>query len=90
MNKNELTAAVASAAEFTKADAGRAIDAVFDSITHALKKGDDVRLAGFGTFAVVVRKAKEGRNPRTGAKIQIPAGKSPKFKPGKPLKEAIC
>jgi len=90
MNKNELTAAVASAADITKADAARAIDAVFDSITQALKKREEVRLAGFGTFVVSERKAKEGRNPRTGEKIQIAAGLSPKFKPGKTLKDSVC
>ena len=90
MNKNELITAVAGAADLTKADAGRAIDAVFDSITRTLKKGDEVRLAGFGTFAVVARKAKEGRNPRTGEKIHIAASKSPTFKPGKTLKDSVC
>jgi DNA-binding protein HU-beta len=73
----------------SKADSTRAIDAIIDSITKSLKRGDDVRLVGFGTFCVANRKATEGRNPRTGEKIQIPAKKLPKFKPGKGLKQAV-
>jgi DNA-binding protein HU-beta len=89
VNKNELVAAVADAADISKSDATKAVDAVFDSITDTLKKGDDVRLVGFGTFAVAQRAASEGRNPRTGEKINIPASKQPKFKPGKGLKDAV-
>lgn len=89
MNKNDLVAHVAEVAELSKADAGKAVDAVFDSIIDALKKGDDVRLVGFGTFAVAERAASEGRNPRTGEKISIPASKQPKFKAGKALKDAV-
>lgn len=89
MNKNELIAHVADAAGISKADAGKAVDAVFDGITATLKKGDDVRLVGFGTFTVVSREASEGRNPRTGEKIKIPASKQPKFKPGKTLKDDL-
>lgn len=89
MNKNDLVAAVADTAGLSKADAGKAVDAVFDAITGALKKGDEVRLVGFGTFAVAARAASEGRNPRTGEKISIPASKQPKFKAGKGLKDAI-
>ncbi|MBU0723583.1 MAG: HU family DNA-binding protein [Alphaproteobacteria bacterium] len=89
MNKNELVAAVADGSGLTKADAGKAVDAVFDSISSALKAGDEVRLVGFGTFAVSSRAASEGRNPRTGEKIKIPASKQPKFKAGKGLKDAI-
>ncbi len=89
MNKNDLIAAVADSAELSKADAGKAVDAVFEAITKALKKGDDVRLVGFGTFDVVKRAASEGRNPRTGEKIKIPASKQPKFRPGKGLKDAL-
>ena len=89
VNKNELVAAVAENSGLTKADAGKAVDAVFDSITSALKTGDEVRLVGFGTFAVSARAASEGRNPRTGEKIKIPASKQPKFKAGKGLKDAI-
>ena len=89
MNKNDLVAAVAEVAGLSKADANKAVDAVFDGITDALKKGDEVRLVGFGTFAVAERAASEGRNPRTGEKISIPASKQPKFKPGKGLKDSI-
>lgn len=89
MNKNELVDAVAAAADLRKADAAKAVDAVFDSITDALKKGIEVRVVGFGTFAVSNRAASEGRNPRTGEKITIAASKLPKFKAGKQLKDAI-
>lgn len=89
MNKNDLIAAVAEAAELSKTDATRAVDAVFDSITEALKKGSEVRLVGFGTFVVTSRKATEGRNPRTGETIAIPSVKQPKFRAGKGLKDAV-
>jgi len=89
VNKNDLVAVVAEAAGLSKADANKAVDAVFDGISAALKKGDEVRLVGFGTFAVAERAASEGRNPRTGEKISIAASKQPKFKPGKGLKDAI-
>ena len=89
MNKNDLVASVADSADMSKADAGKAVEAVFDSITGSLKGGDEVRLVGFGTFSVANRKASEGRNPRTGEKIQIPASKQPKFKAGKGLKESV-
>jgi DNA-binding protein HU-beta len=89
MNKNDLVAAVADSSELTKADAAKAVDAVFDTITGSLKGGDDVRLVGFGTFSVVNRKATTGRNPRTGETIQIAASKQPKFKAGKGLKDAV-
>ena len=89
MNKNELIGAVADAAGLSKADAGKAVDGVFDAITNELKKGGDVRLVGFGTFAVSDRKATTGRNPRTGETINIPASKQPKFKAGKGLKDAV-
>ena len=89
MNKNELVASVAEASGLSKADAGRAVDAVIGSITGALKSGGDVRIVGFGTFSVANRKATTGRNPRTGEPIQIKASKMPKFKPGSPLKEAV-
>ena len=90
MNKNELIAAVAEKSGMTKADANRAIDNVFETITHSLKQGEEVRLVGFGTFAVSHRQATEGRNPRTGEKIQIPAARVPKFRAGKGLKEEIA
>ena len=89
VNKNELVDAVATAAELKKSDATTVVDAVFDAITDALKKGDEVRLVGFGTFSVADRKAGEGRNPRTGEKIAIEASKQAKFKPGKTLKDAL-
>lgn len=89
MNKNDLIAIVADNAEFTKADAARAVDAVIDAITDALTDGEEVRLVGFGTFLVAKRKATEGRNPRTGEVIKIPASKQPKFRAGKGLKDAI-
>ena len=89
MNKNDLVAAVANSSGLSKSDAAKAVDAVFDSITDALKKGDEVRLVGFGTFSVADRAATTGRNPQTGATIQIPASKQPKFKAGKGLKDAV-
>ena len=89
MNKNDLIATVADDTGLSKAEATRAVDSVFDSVTKSLTGGNEVRLVGFGTFSVVQRKASEGRNPRTGEKIQIPASKQPKFKAGKALKEAV-
>lgn len=89
MNKADLASKVADQAGITKADAVKAVDAVFDTITGALRGGDDVRLVGFGTFAVSNRAASTGRNPRTGATIQIPAARVPKFKAGKGLKDAL-
>ena len=89
MNKNDLVVAVSSDSGLTKADASRAIDSVFDSITSSLRRNSEVRLVGFGTFSVARRKASQGRNPRTGEPIQIPASKQAKFRAGKALKEAI-
>jgi DNA-binding protein HU-beta len=89
VNKNELIEAVASKIDGTKADATRAIDAIFETISDELKGGGEVRLVNFGTFLVADRKATTGRNPRTGEPIQIAASKSPKFRPGKILKEAV-
>ena len=89
MNKNDLIAQVADDAGLSKADATKAVDAVFDRITASLKQGTEVRLVGFGTFVVSTRAASEGRNPRTGEKISIPASKQPKFKAGKALKDAV-
>ena len=88
-NKNDLIGVVADKAGLTKADAALAVDAVFDAVTASLKKGEEVRLVGFGTFAVSTRKASIGRNPATGAEIKIPASNQAKFKPGKGLKDAI-
>jgi len=89
MNKNELIAEVAEKTGLTKAAAGEAVDATFDAITGALKAGGEVRIIGFGNFSVTQRAATEGRNPRTGDKIKIPASKTPKFKAGKGLKDAV-
>jgi DNA-binding protein HU-beta len=89
MNKNDLVSVAAEKAGITKADAAAAVDAVFEAIEGTLKNGDEVRLVGFGTFSVSHRKATKGRNPATGAEIDIPATNVPKFKPGKQLKEAV-
>lgn len=89
MNKNELIAEVAEKADLTKAKAAEAVDAIIDAISEALAKQDEVRLVGFGTFAVAHRKATEGRNPRSGDVIKIAASNQPKFKPGKALKDAV-
>ena len=89
MNKNDLIAAVADSSGLTKADASRAVDAVFSSIEGSLKSGGEVRIVGFGTFSVAHRAATTGRNPRTGEAIQIAASKQPKFKAGAPLKDAV-
>jgi DNA-binding protein HU-beta len=89
VNKNDLVAHVADLAGLSKSDASKAVDSVFDGILSSLKKGDEVRLVGFGTFAIAERAASEGRNPRTGEKISIPASRQPKFKAGKMLKDAL-
>ena len=89
MNKGELIDAVADSADLSKADAARAVDAVFNSITGSLKQGDSVAMAGFGTFSVKKRAARNGRNPRTGETIFIPAINVPGFKAGKALKDAV-
>lgn len=89
MNKNDLVAAVADSTGLSKADSTSAVDSVFECITGALKSGEEVRLVNFGTFVVTKRAASEGRNPRTGEKIKIPASNQPKFKAGKGLKDAV-
>ena len=89
MNKAEFVDAVADAAELSKIEAARAVDAMVGAITKALKKGDTVTLVGFGTFAVRERSARTGRNPRTGDAIKIAASKNPAFKAGKALKDAV-
>jgi DNA-binding protein HU-beta len=89
MNKSELIDSVAEHADLSKADAGRAVDAVIGSITKALKKGDAVTVVGFGTFQVRERAARTGRNPKTGDTINISASKNPAFKAGKALKDAV-
>ncbi len=89
MNKSDLIDAIADSADISKAAAGRALDGMIDSITAALKKGDTVSLVGFGSFTVRERAARMGRNPQTGAAIQISASKTPAFKAGKALKDAV-
>ncbi len=89
MNKSEMIDAIAEGADISKAAAGRALDAAIAAVTETLKKGETVNLIGFGTFEVRERKARTGRNPQTGATIQIAAAKSPAFKAGKALKDAV-
>ena len=89
MNKSELIDAVAESADLSKASATRAVDSFIESITGALKRGDQVTIVGFGTFLVREREARSGRNPRTGETINIPASKVPAFKAGKALKDAV-
>jgi len=89
VNKQELIENIAASAEITKAAAGRALDSMIGSITGSLKNGDSVVLVGFGTFSVRDRAARIGRNPQTGAEIQIAAARVPAFKAGKALKEAV-
>ncbi len=89
MNKSELIEAVAAAADLPKASAGRALDAMIETIGVALKEGDQVVLVGFGTFSVKERAARTGRNPQTGQPIEIQAASVPSFKAGKALKEAV-
>lgn len=89
MNKSEFVDAVADEAELSKADAGRAVDAMIEAVKKALKKGDTISLVGFGTFQVRKRAARQGRNPRTGETINIGASNIPSFKAGKALKDAV-
>jgi len=89
MNKSELIEAVADSADLSKADATKAVDGVVEAITNSLKNGDQVTLVGFGTFLVRDRAARTGRNPRTGAAIEIAAAKVPAFKAGKALKDSV-
>lgn len=89
MNKSELIEAITADADLSKAAAGRALDAVIGAITGSLKHGESVSLVGFGTFAVKARAARTGRNPQTGAAIQIAAATVPSFKAGKALKDAV-
>jgi DNA-binding protein HU-beta len=89
MNKQELIGHVADNAGLSKGDAVKAVESVFETITTALKRGDEVRLVGFGTFSVTKRKASTGRNPRTGEPMSIKASSQPKFKAGKGLKDSV-
>jgi DNA-binding protein HU-beta len=89
MNKADFVGAVAELADLSKADAGRAVDAMIEVVKKALKKGDTVSLVGFGTFEVRKRAARTGRNPQTGEALKIKASKNPSFKAGKALKDAV-
>jgi len=89
MNKKELIESIASAADISKASAEKALNGTLAAIAETLKKGDKVTLVGFGTFSVSNREARQGRNPQTGANIQIPAKKVAKFKAGSKLSETI-
>ena len=89
MNKSDLASAVAASTGLSSSDASKAVDGVLEAITGALVSGDSVQLTGFGGFAVADRAARQGRNPQTGATIQIAASKQPKFKAGKGLKDAV-
>jgi DNA-binding protein HU-beta len=89
MNKADMIEQIAQAAEISKSAAERAVDALVTAVKTSLKKGEEVTLVGFGTFLVGARKARTGRNPKTGETINIPASKAPKFRAGKALKDAI-
>ncbi|WDE06180.1 HU family DNA-binding protein [Thalassomonas viridans] len=89
MNKSELVEKMAEGADISKAAAGRALDSFIEAVTDELKNGGEVALVGFGTFKVTDRAARTGRNPQTGAEIQIPAAKMPGFKAGKGLKDSV-
>ncbi len=89
MNKNDLIAAVAEETDLSRAKAAEVVDAVFGAIENTLKKKEEVRLVGFGSFVTAAREASKGRNPRTGEEIEIPASTSVRFKPGKTLKDAV-
>ncbi|MDH5766305.1 MAG: HU family DNA-binding protein [Gammaproteobacteria bacterium] len=89
MNKSELVDAIAENSGLSKADSGKALDALITSVGNALKNNDQVTIVGFGTFLVRKRAARTGRNPQTGAEIQIAAANVPAFKPGKALKDTV-
>lgn len=89
MNKQELIDAIAKKAGLTKTDTAKGLEAFTSVVTATLKKGGDIRLTNFGTFAITKRAATTGHNPQTGAKIKIPASKQPKFRAGKGLKNAV-
>ena len=90
MNKNDLVTQVAKETGLTRADTTNAVDSVFRAISSSLQQNEEVRLVGFGTFSVTKRNAQEGRNPRTGETIRIPARRVPKFKAGKALRESVA
>jgi DNA-binding protein HU-beta len=89
MNKGDLVNTVAEKANLSRGDAGKALDAALDTITEALKRGEEVKIVGFGSFVVANRAAGQARNPRTGETVNVPASKSPKFRAGAGLKEAV-
>jgi DNA-binding protein HU-beta len=89
VNKAELVEKVAKKTDLTKVQSEQVIDAALEVISRAVSKGDEVKLVGFGTFSRAVRKARTGRNPKTGTKVEIPAAKVPKFKPGKDFRD-LC
>ena len=89
MNKSDLITAIATDTGLNKTDSGKALDSMVSNIQKQLKKGDEVRLVGFGTFKITKRAARTGRNPRTGEPLKIAASKSPAFRPGKEFKEAV-
>lgn len=89
MNKNELASAVADHADLSKDEASKAVDAIFQTIEKELKNGNEVSILGFGKFSVSHRKARKGRNPQTGAEVDIAASNAPSFKAGKGLKDAL-
>jgi len=89
MNKQDLIGQIADRAGLTRSDSSRAVETMLEVITSALKRGDEVRLVGFGNFSVTRRKASVGRNPRTGEPMQIKASTQPKFRPGRILKDAV-
>jgi DNA-binding protein HU-beta len=89
MNKADLVTRIAKDAELTKQQAAKALDALVDGVQQALSKGDSITLVGFGTFSVMSRAARKGRNPQTGREIFIPASKTPKFRAGKGLREVV-
>ncbi|OHA49457.1 MAG: DNA-binding protein HU [Candidatus Terrybacteria bacterium RIFCSPLOWO2_01_FULL_58_14] len=89
MTKDGLVEAVQKILGGSRAESARAVDGVFDGITNALKRGEEVKIAGFGTYRVRMAKAREARNPRTGATVHVPASKKPRFSAGKALKDAV-
>ena len=89
MNKSQLIDAVASDSGLTKIDSSRAVESLLDTVTKALKRGDEVNITGFGKFSVVQRAARQGVNPRTGERVKIKASKAPKFSAGASLKQAV-
>ena len=89
MNKGELVGAVAQRSGLSREEANRAIDSTFAAIADSLRRGDGVKIVGFGSFTVIERAAAAARNPRTGTAVMVPALKAPRFRPGLPLKEAV-